>query len=224
MHSYSPGVIWSLTVKIGSPAKPEKLITTDKLDGPVNIVKTHIDSVLVKSWELCVLFDPLKDNTHTLLSVFKTVTWATPFPENQSELGRMEEVKHHDLGQSGTLLLLVCTYRNGEVLPGEVQLNRSQDVSKVAGKALNPWKKKRLEKCVCVINLFKPPYPPTLKLNTTVSVSVLLDLTLCTHFVLCLCFRSILQCFPVSSRSPRLFRGFWDPVCLTFSCLCYCDC
>lgn len=74
----------------------------------------------------------------TLLSVFKTVTRTTPFSENQSELGRKEEVKHHDLGQSGTLLLLVCTYINGEVLTGEVQLNRSQDASKVAGKALNP--------------------------------------------------------------------------------------
>lgn len=73
----------------------------------------------------------------TLLSVFKTVTRTTPFSENQSELGRKEEVKHHDLGQSGTLLLLVCTYIN-KVLTGEVQLNRSQDASKVAGKALNP--------------------------------------------------------------------------------------
>lgn len=67
MHSYSPGVIWSFTVKAGSPAKPEKLMTTDTMEAHVNIVKIHIDSVLVESWELRVLFDPLKDITHSSL-------------------------------------------------------------------------------------------------------------------------------------------------------------
>lgn len=69
MHSYSPGAKRSFTVETVSPAKPEKCMTTDKLGAPVNIVKTHIDSVLVKSWELCVLSDPPKDITHSSLYV-----------------------------------------------------------------------------------------------------------------------------------------------------------
>lgn len=46
-------------------------MTTDKLAVPVNIVKLHTDSVLVKS-ESYVLFHSLQDTI--CMSVFKTVT------------------------------------------------------------------------------------------------------------------------------------------------------